>query len=375
MKILMYADGFGMATQTFITQDVKYLSEDHEIIFVCTIKNHDVSIPNVEVKQIPFKQSILQKILWKSDISLSYENQYFKVKLNKIIDEFQPDIIHCQFGIESLKLIDNLNDNTIPLVIQFRGYDASRMLQKKSYVKRLQEVLNKKNYYSIFVADSLRKNLNRHNINIKNSMILHSGIDLNRFKREKKEKKDDPFIFLQISSLAEKKGHIYTLQAFAKFLASSQSKKYILKLTGDGFQKIKLEKLALSLNIQNNVKFVGFVSPQEARVLLEESDVFVHHSITPKDGDEEGIPNALMEAMAMELPVLSTYHAGIPELVTDGENGYLVQEKDVDAYAARMNDITRWSKLKINREKIEQKFEINYHIKKLEDFYSNMNIS
>jgi glycosyltransferase involved in cell wall biosynthesis len=74
----------------------------------------------------------------------------------------------------------------------------------------------------------------------------------------------------------------------------------------------------------------------------------------------------------MELPVLSSYHSGIPELVTDGENGYLVEERDVDTYATRMTDIISWGKMKKNREVIANEFEIGIHIKKLEAFYTQM---
>ena len=373
MKILMYADGFGVPTQTFITQDVRHLSKNHDIVFVCTAKNNDLSIPNVEIKHIPIQQTLLQKILWKLDISCSFKNACLKKELQKIIDQFKPDVIHGQFGIESLRLIDNLEHTNIPVAIQFRGYDASKLLGKKAYVKRLQEIMSIKNHYSIFVANSLRKNLNAHDINTHNHMILHSGIDLNKFKVQSVNSKNNKhFIFLQISSLNEKKGHIYTLKAFAIFLKESKLKNYILKLTGDGKRKVELEELALHLGIQDHVAFVGFVNYTEAKILLQEADVFVHHSITSDDGDEEGIPNAIMEAMAMQLPILSTYHAGIPELVTHGVNGYLVKEKDIATYTERMHDISKWGKLEINRKVIEDKFEISYHVKKLEVFYMSM---
>ena len=224
----------------------------------------------------------------------------------------------------------------------------------------------------MFVADSLRKNLNRYTINTERSMILHSGIDLTRFKIEKLYQKSNPFIFLQISSLKAKKGHRYTIEAFAKFLKSQTNKAYLLRFTGDGEERGELEALVRQLGIADKVDFIGFVSSTEAKILLEEADVFVHHSITPDDGDEEGIPNAVMEAMAMELPVISTYHAGIPELVTDGVHGYLVEEKDVESYAQRMQDILSWRRQPQNRKRIEEEFEINYHIQKLVHFYEQM---
>jgi len=371
MKILMYADSFGAGTQTFITQDVKYLSKKHDLLFICTMIDDSNTLPDINVKVIEFNHHFFKKKLWLYDIHLSYRNSHFRKQLNKIIDEFKPDLIHCQFGIESLKLIDNIENKKIPLVIQFRGYDASMMLKKNSYVKRLREILDQENYYSIFVAESLRKNLKKHAINVKNSMILHSGIDLNKFIREE-DTKHDSFTFLQISSLNKKKGHEYTLKAFSKFLSLQKSKKYKLVLTGDGERKVQLAYLVKELGIENYIEFVGFVSHEKAKVLLQNADVFVHHSITPENGNEEGIPNALIEAMAMELPVLSTYHAGISELVNDGINGYLVEEKDIESYASRMADIISWKKLKLNREVVAEEFEIGQHIAKLEAFYLKM---
>jgi len=127
--------------------------------------------------------------------------------------------------------------------------------------------------------------------------------------------------------------------------------------------------LVKNLDIENNVEFVGYVKPERAIELMKRSHVFVHHSIISKNGDQEGIPNALMEAMAMELPVLSTKHSGIPELVQDGENGFLVDEKNIQLYTERMNEIIKWKTVPENRIVIENKFEMTIHNKKLESIY------
>ncbi|HFU76060.1 MAG TPA: glycosyltransferase, partial [Arcobacter sp.] len=365
MNILMYSNSFGGHTSTFIKQDVEHLSKKHNLLYICNTV-HNASTDSYDNLKIVNEESLtlLQRVFWKFDVNLNYSNYSLKNKITTIINEFKPDLIHCQFGIEALRLIDNLENKSIPVIIQFRGYDASKMLKKRSYVKRLQELLSRDNYYSIFVSDSLKQNLKKRSINVKNSIILHSGINLTKFHKQNYTTTHQYFTFLQVSSLVEKKGHEYTLQAFAKFLSSQNSKNFKLVLTGDGERKSLLLDLVHKLNIQDHVEFVGFVSPKQAKELMQNADVFVHHSITPQSGDEEGIPNAIMEAMAMELPIISTYHAGIPELVTDGVNGYLVEERDVDMYAKRMSDIISWGKIPINRKVIEEEFEINIHIQK-----------
>lgn len=369
----MYADGFGGNTTTFINNEIEYLSKHHNLTFAC-IKKHDSGIFTFDnVKVFHYKSSLLQKIFRKLDTSLRYKDKTFAEELNSFVEKFKPDVIHCHFGREALKIIDNLENKNIPIVIHFHGYDASSALKSNAYVNRLKEVLVQDRIYPIFVAKYLRQNLLNMGIAIKNETILHCGIDLSKFQlEEQKTNISSTKTFLQVSSLVEKKGHEYTLQAFAKFLENADSKKYKLLLTGGGPRKIILQELASQLGVSDYVEFLGYVTPTEAVELMKSADVFVHHSVTAPNGDQEGIPTALMEAMAMELPVISTKHSGIPELVIDGVNGYLVDEKDVDAYAIRMADALKLGRIKENRDVIEEQFEVIKHNKMLIDLYNHI---
>jgi glycosyltransferase involved in cell wall biosynthesis len=98
------------------------------------------------------------------------------------------------------------------------------------------------------------------------------------------------------------------------------------------------------MGLSDKIMMPGEVSPADAARLMLRSDVLLQHSVTGSDGDKEGLPTVLVEAMATGLPVVSTYHSGIPELVKDGVNGFLVQERDVDAYEARLRDLTKIDK-------------------------------
>ncbi len=376
MKILMYSDGFGRLTTTFIYNEVKYLSEKHDLLYLCNKIYKPVAFDYKNVKQIKYKPNkIINKIkwwLWKADKYLSFKNKNFADSLDKIIKDFQPDIIHCHFAYEALMLLDNLKDFSIPVVIHFHGYGASQMLKKQSYVKKIKYYLNKDNVYPIIVSKYFIEKLNSHNIKTNKSLLLYYGIDIQKFILNNGNHKNKIFTFLQVSSFAEQKGHEYTLQAFAKFIQTQKDKKFKLILTGDGERKQYLISLAEKLNIKEIVNFIGNVSHQKAKELMEQADVFVHHSITAKNGDTEGIPNAIMEAMAMELPVISTFHTGISELVENGINGYLIKEKDIETYAKRMQDILTWGKIKQNRNKIERYFEYIKHNEILENFYNKI---
>lgn len=372
MNILMYADAFGGNTTTFINNEVEYLSKKHNFTFACIVKKDSGIFKFNNVVKLSFKNSFLSKILDKLDISLSYKNQNFSKELNNLIERINPDIIHCHFGKEALKIIDNIQNKNIPIVVHFHGYDASSALKKKSYIKRLKQILAKDNIYPIFVANYLRKNLEKSNIAIKNDQILHCGINLSKFNSVNPHINKENFIFLQVSSLVEKKGHEYTIKAFSKFLNKQKKKNFKLILTGDGERKETLKELVDQLDLNNYVEFTGFVTPEEAIELMKQANVFVHHSITASNGDQEGIPTAIMEAMAMKLPILSTKHSGIPELVENNVNGFLVEEKDINNYALKMEEILTWKNLDINRDVIENDFEMSIHNKTLESLYEKI---
>ena len=373
MNILMCADNFGGPTTTFIYNDFEYMSQKHNVSFLCIQRSASRHVKLTNIKQINYKRSFKQRVLSRFDLSLQYENKTYAEELNEFITAFKPKVIHCNFGKEALKIIDNLQDKTIPIVIQFRGYDASSALNSKSYVKRLQHIFKSERIHPIFVSESLRQNLITKGIPVPLYDILYSGINLNKFVfNENVEHPGNKKVFLQVSSLVEKKGHEYTLKAFSEFLKDKDKKKYKLILTGDGPRRKVLEILTKELEIEKNVDFIGYVQPDQAKELMNKADVFLHHSITSRSGDQEGIPNALMEAMAMKLPVLSTYHSGIPELIIDGQNGLLVDEKDIKNYAQKMEDIITWGKMENNRVVIETKFEMIIHNKKLESIYQKI---
>jgi colanic acid/amylovoran biosynthesis glycosyltransferase len=93
------------------------------------------------------------------------------------------------------------------------------------------------------------------------------------------------------------------------------------------------------LGIGERVRFLGWQSQEQVREALERADLLIAASVTAENADEEGIPNVLKEAMAVGVPVVSTRHGGIPELVEDGVSGVLVPERDPEALAAQLAEL------------------------------------
>jgi glycosyltransferase involved in cell wall biosynthesis len=140
-----------------------------------------------------------------------------------------------------------------------------------------------------------------------------------------------------VGRLVEKKAPITTLAAFAR--ARQAMPALTLDIVGDGPLMPKARKFVATNSLTKAVTLHGALPNPQTLSILAEADIFVQHSVTDRSGDEEGLPVAILEAMARGLPVVATRHAGIPEAVVDGTTGLLVDEGDSHAMAQAILDL------------------------------------
>lgn len=272
------------------------------------------------------------------------------------------DILHCQFGFSgplglSLKEIKAF---TGKLVISFRGVDITENL------------INSPGFYDdIFahadcllpVSKNFRRKLIMEGCCDDKIKVHYSGVNCSRFKFRERTRKDGEITqIVTVGRLVEKKGIAYAIRAIALALQSGRKLHYTI--IGDGILRKDLQNLTELLRVDKSVTIEGWKTSDEVIACLEKAHILLAPSITSKSGDCEGIPNASKEAMAMGLPVLSTYHSGNPELIEDGVSGFLVPERDVYALAAKLEYLIDnpgvWPEIgKKGRKVIEDKFEIN----------------
>jgi colanic acid/amylovoran biosynthesis glycosyltransferase len=155
--------------------------------------------------------------------------------------------------------------------------------------------------------------------------VVHVGIPLEQFTREKPIAQGGPTRVLFVGRLVPQKGHAVLLEAVA--LLAERGRELELVLAGDGPMRPALEALAARIGVSERVRFLGAVGQEQIRALYEEASVFCLPSFA------EGLPTVLMEALAMELPVISTRINGAPELVRDGVTGLLVTPGRADELA------------------------------------------
>lgn len=377
MRILYLSD-HGPYSNTFIRQDVEIISKSYNTLYLCfeEHKHYENKIIKTKVVKYP-SSSFKSKIRWrleKKNYLFNWKDKKFARKLKAEITNFNPSIIHCQFSYESVKLLQNFKSNT-PIILNFRGYGASAKLKNKHYVSWLKSIATKKNIYPIYVCEYLKKNLLDKKIKFTNDgIVLYTGINQDLFKRTKPKAVKDTKTFIQVGAFNDKKGQEITIKAFAEFISTLEFKKYNLVFIGGGKNLNKCKKFVKELKIENSVVFKGRLTQLELIKELKKSDIFVHHSLTAANGDQEGIPNAILEAMSMQMPILSTYHSGIPEAVVHNENGLLCNENDIETYSKQMAEICKWGLIPKNRKRIEEKFNIDLHIKKLKSFYDDISI-
>src|SRR2546430_11044521 len=262
-----------------------------------------------------------------------------------------------------------------PSLVSFHGADVLVDMQKPAYRRATKEMLSLVRRVLVR-SDSLRQAVIDLGCVPEKIEIQRAGIPLADFPfRERGIPGDGQWRLLQAGRLIEKKGLKQTLRGFARFQKEFPAAG--LPIAGEGPQLEELQSFARELQIDGAVDFVGFVSQEQLQELLYASHIFLHPSETGRDGNQEGVPNSMLEAMASGLPVFATQHGGIPEAIKNGISGVLVAERDDAALARALLDATQDRQLlarlaRNGAEAIAQKFEQRAQIRKLEEIYMQL---
>ena len=273
------------------------------------------------------------------------------------------DIIHCQFGTDGLKGMWLRDSGAIngTLITTFRGYDISYYIQE--YGEHFYDELFKNGDFFLSNCEFFRRRVIQLGCEEKKIVVHSSGIDCSRFVFTPRFFPVDGMIRIATTGrLVEKKGLEYSIRAVAKLAKVHPNLEYTI--IGDGPLWKDLQQLINELGVSNIVKLVGQKQQQEIIEILNNSHIFTAPSVTAKNGNQDAPINVLKEAMAMGLPVVSTYHGGIPELVEDGISGFLVPERDVDALAEKLRYLIEhpeiWPDMgRAGRIYVENNFDIN----------------
>lgn len=284
-------------------------------------------------------------------------------RLLKHIQQVKPDMIHVHYGVDALVYADVFRHLSMPVLVSFYGYDCTSFPRRfKGFGKLwLQKKLFENPHITAYTAMSpdMKKDLLMLGCPEEKIKVHYHGSDPVPFHQKRNYQDKEDVHLLIISSLTAKKGHFFLLKALKR--AQQQTRKKLhLHIVGEGELKDKLAQFIQSEQLQHVYLHgqVDYGSERHHR-FLEEADIFVHPSVHTPQGEKEGIPGALIESRSSGLPVIATYHAGIPYIVEHGKTGLLIHENDIAGLAACMVKLAESVQLRERIGKAGQAYTLN----------------
>jgi len=259
------------------------------------------------------------------------DKELLKESIKNYLRDRGIDIVLAEYGPSGVEMMDICEDLGIPLVVHFHGYTAYRKDMLEAYGDRYKAMFHKAAAV-IGVSKHMCAQLVRLGLDERKLYYNPYGPDQRYFQYSDASQTGKELI--GVGRFAETKSQHLTLLAFAQVLKVEPTAR--LTLVGDGHLQEACIILANSLGIAHAVRFTGVVAHERVGELMRTSRAFVQHSITTPSNDTEGTPVAIIEACAAGLPIVSTRHAGIPDVVLEGKTGFLVDEGDINGMAEYM---------------------------------------
>ena len=244
----------------------------------------------------------------------------------------KPVLIHAHFGADGVMALPLARQLRLPLVVTFHGYDATThdrhllgasSLRDRRLVQRRPQLIAS-GALIVAVSEHIRRSLLAKGFPPQQVVTHYTGIDPALFRPDPDQAKDAGPTVLFVGRFAEKKGCTYLLRAMAQ--VEREVPEARLVLIGDGPLRAELEATARALRLR--ATFLGRQSVGAVRDWMRRAWVFCLPSVTAENGDTEGLPTVILEALACGLPTVTTDSAGNPEAVADGEVGFVVPERD-----------------------------------------------
>jgi colanic acid/amylovoran biosynthesis glycosyltransferase len=301
----------------------------------------------------------------------------------RLLKKRKPCIVHSHFGNRGwfdLKLKEKIG---VPQITTFYGHDASMMAGQKRWQNRYGQLFSR---CERFCAEGsyMKKTLVALGCDPEKIIVQRLGVDLDQIPFIPRSLSDTGVVrILFASTFRDKKGLTYCLEAFAN--VAEKHPKAELSIIGDAGrsereQAYKREVLEVirRRGIESKINMLGFMDYPAFIEEAKKHDIFLSHSIHGSDGETEGgAPVTLIEMSGYGMPVISTWHCDIPEVIMDGKSGLLVPEKDVDALTDRLDYLVThpetWPEMgRQGREHIEKEYDAKTQAQKLEKIYDSL---
>lgn len=375
MKLIYFIPVFPKISETFITREVLELSKKKDIkLTIVTWGREELDIPlalkgNVIKYEPNYKKALQANIEFLFCHPLRYFKTFFyflfsnhqsfkgfvhdflsffkSVAVSKFIEKLNPDHIHTHFltwtssfamGIGTMLNVPySLTTHAFDLYVKTNNDITAFSTMKKRKLKQAKFVVTVTDYNKQYI-------MRKFDISPEKIKVVRIGVDEKTFDGFDLTYPTDPKLrILQVGRFTAKKGHEYTIEACHKL--NEKNIDFECNLIGvvgnESDQKYfdMLERKISKYGLKEKVIFRQSMPFSKIKKYFVESHVLVVPSVTAQNGDIEGLPTVIIEAYLAKRPVIATYHSGIPEIVKDRENGFLVQEKDVSGVTKALIEI------------------------------------
>ncbi len=284
----------------------------------------------------------------------------------------KPAAVHAHYGPVGAAVAPSADAAGIPLTVSFYGIDASAFLSDPRHAARYRRMFQSASVVSVLSAD-MADRLASAGCPEGKIRIHHLAVDTETLTPAPVEARNRARVrIVSAGRFVEKKGMELLIDAFEKTI--SQGVDAELHLFGSGPLEKQAAARASACRFADRISFFGHRPRAEIIAAVRDADIFALFSVTASDGDMEGTPTVLIEAGALGVPSVSTMHAGIPEVVGDGETGLLVPERDVEAFAGALARLAsdpglRSTMSRAARARVEKLFSIRSVMRQIESDY------
>jgi len=385
-------------SEVFIENQIFELENVKPIVLTCELENahltHEIKIFSFCDDRRTFHRTFYGTFFRLIKKMPKREGEYF----GNVIRENKIQLLHVHFGTDAWYFMKLKKLANIPMVVSFYGYDAYKFPKMffgigKILLKQVFKVAD-----AIIVPSlHMKEHLVGLGCDVSKIQVIPWGTEPithpksfdgtsnselithdERYMKRNIEheihsiRHTGSVRFISLGRMVEKKGQIYLLEAFKRVLDSGVNAE--LTIIGQGPLRNKLVGAIDKFGISAKVNLIDKLLNSEVMQVLMSHNIYVQPSVVSRNGDQEGIPTAIMEAFACELPIIATKHAGIPEIVENNVSGILVPERDSEKLAEAMIKLAKDTELckqfGVNGKKIvNEKYNVNKQNKKLCELY------
>lgn len=361
MKVGFFLLKFPLASETFVLNQITaFIDMGHEVEIVAlqkgdlththaAFKSYGLSektvwlleepegkVAKLKTRALNTLRGILRRSTWRALNSGRYGDEARNLILSSICGRqkrpLEADVFIAHFGpagvtAAKLKELGVLNGK---IATVFHGIDISHRDALAHYTPEYRQLFERGDLM-LPISNLWASRLKSMGCPESKISVSRMGVDMDKFSLRPMKTPGSPLEIISVARLTEKKGLHFAIEACRLLKARGVAFRY--NILGIGPWERRLKTLIEQLQLEDVVFMPGFKPSHEVKAMLDQADLFLLPSVTGEDGDMEGIPVALMEAMAVGIPVVSTVHSGIPELIDADESGWLVPEKDAFALA------------------------------------------